>query len=136
MDNKDGLDSKYIISELANIRHSLSDLEQSLSNNTLDAATCKDTINEDSTAAFIVQNGIIKTVNKQMREITGYAENDLVGISPLTFILPEDRTPLEKLLSNSNGQESPSVHEFRILTKSASTKWVIAKIAAWNMVAS
>jgi len=132
MSEHKNINNQYVVAELEGIRSKLSDLEQSLSKTTLVKTDGTNIITVDATAAFIIQNGMIKTVNKQMREITGYPENELVGISPLTIILPEDRTTLEKLLANTNGSQSPSVYEFRILTKHASTKWVIAKISSFK----
>jgi PAS domain S-box-containing protein len=130
MDTQENINNQYIISELAGICQQLSDLEKSLANNPLDMKNNTGLLNEDSTAAFIMQNGTIKTVNKQMFEITGYPEHELIGISPLTFVIPEDRTPLEKYIANVNDKESPSVFEFRILTKSSNTKWVLAKVSS------
>jgi PAS domain S-box-containing protein len=121
-----------ILAELEGIRNKICELEQSLLNNNLDKIDSIKVIEQDATARFVTQNGIIQTVNKQMREITGYPEDELLGISPLTIILPEDRTSIEKLIADTNGSQSPSVQEFRILTKGASTRWVIAKISAFK----
>jgi len=88
-----------------------------------------DSIPQDTFATFITQDGIVKAISKQMRNLTGYPEQELIGISPLTIVLPEDRAPLEKYLANAFSEDSPSVYEFRILTKNASTKWVVASIS-------
>jgi PAS domain S-box-containing protein len=130
MDTRENINNQYVISELAGICQQLSDLEKSLVNNPLDTKATTSPLNEDSTAAFIMQDGTIKNVNKPMCEMSGYPEHELIGISPLTFVIPEDRTPLEKYMASVNDKESPSVFEFRILTKSSNTKWVLAKVSS------
>jgi len=130
MDIQQDFSGEKLISELTDIRQRLLGLEKSIEKAPLETSACANPTTENSTAFFITQDGIIKSMNKQMREITGYSEYELIGISPLTFVVPEDRDPLEKYIAKTNGQESPSAYEFRILTKGSKTKWVMAQISS------
>jgi PAS domain S-box-containing protein len=129
MDKKD-LSGKKIISELTEIRQRLSDVEQSLETTSMDTIACKNPTTENPTASFKIKDGVIKSINKQMREVTGYSEQELIGISPLIFLVPEDRNPLEKYIAKTNSKGSPTVFEFRVLTKNLKTKWVIAQVSS------
>jgi PAS domain S-box-containing protein len=57
--------------------------------------------------------------------MTGYSEAELMGTSLLNLVLREDRDTLTEHMGKLLNGEKPSVHEFRIVTKNASIKWVM-----------
>lgn len=129
MDTTENSNQQHIASEIASIRQRLSDLEQQKIEIPLIGEVSSTPMPSDTHATFIIQDGIVKVISRQMCHLTGYQEKDLIEASPFLFVLPEDRAPLEKHLANESNKDSPSVYEFRILKKDASIKWVIASIS-------
>jgi PAS domain S-box-containing protein len=78
---------------------------------------------------YIVQDGRFRFFGHQFARITGYSEDELIGICSLNLVLPEDRNAVrENAVKMLKGERSLG-YEFRILTKRAETKWVMETVA-------
>lgn len=85
--------------------------------------------NSSPMGIFIVQGGKFQFVNPQFQTDTGYGKEELVGMDSLSLVLPEDRDQVrEKMVQMLRGERS-SPHEYRFLTKSGETRWVIGTMA-------
>jgi PAS domain S-box-containing protein len=74
---------------------------------------------------LIIEGGHIIYVNKKAIENYGYTLPDLLGISVLEIISPEDRDLFQYLLGSLERGEMPMAHrEVRWLTKSGETRWL------------
>ena len=72
---------------------------------------------------YIIQDGCFRLVNRQLAYILGYEEDELIGKSSLSFVLPEDRDAVrEKAVSMLKGECSLG-YEFRVINKQAKIKW-------------
>jgi len=79
---------------------------------------------------YIVQDGKICFTNPQFQEDTGYSEDELTGINPLSIVLPEDRMMVrENAIKMLKGKRS-SPYEYRTLTKSGDPRWVLETVAS------
>jgi PAS domain S-box-containing protein len=81
-----------------------------------------DTANE---TIVVTQDGMLKFVNPETVELTGYSEEELTSIPFVHFIHPDDK---EMVLNNHfkrlRGETLPDVYPFRIVCKDSRTKYV------------
>jgi PAS domain S-box-containing protein len=77
---------------------------------------------------YIIQDGCLRLVNRQLSYILGYEEDELIGRPALSFVLPEDRKAVrEKAVSMLKGECSLG-YEFRVINKQAKIKWVMETV--------
>lgn len=109
-----GLDSiQQHVAELEKLVSKDGDTEQSLSNLLLSSPA----------ATYVVKGGLFKYVSPQLRQITGYSENELIDTDPLNLVLPEDRgTGKENMTRILKGEKSLG-YQFRFLTKNGEIRW-------------
>ena len=82
-------------------------------------------------AIIVVQDGMPKLVNHQTVEFTGYSEQELLSMSFLVFIHPDDRAMVgERYQNRMKGEDVPSRYAFRLGSKDGSTRWVEISVAA------
>jgi len=79
-------------------------------------------------ATYIAADGAFKFVSPQMRQITGYSEEELLGTSPVKLLLPEDRTAVSERTARLLKDGRSYVHKHAILTKNAQVKWVFEAV--------
>ncbi len=73
----------------------------------------------------VVQDGVIKYVNPQVTNITGYSIDELIDRSIFEFIYPEDRKIVyENYTKRLSGEPAPPVYEFRILDRYGNIRWI------------
>ena len=115
---------QQVVAELSGIRQHLAQLEQFVAADDNPEQLSSSLFLYIPTAIYVLQDGVFKFVNPKMCEITGYSEDEIIGVSPLKLILSEDKdTIAERAVKLLKGGES-SVHEFRVITKNARIKWV------------
>jgi len=78
---------------------------------------------------YIVQNGCFRLVNRRLTRISGYDEDELVGMPSLGLVLPEDRNAVRENAVKILKGEHFSAYEFRMVTKRAEIKWVMETVA-------
>jgi PAS domain S-box-containing protein/putative nucleotidyltransferase with HDIG domain len=73
----------------------------------------------------VIQDEVVKFANPKTQELFGCTAQELVLKPVKDVVHPEDRgTVMEQHFKRLNGDEVPDVHEFRIVDKAGSTKWV------------
>jgi PAS domain S-box-containing protein len=79
---------------------------------------------------YIVLDGKICFVNPYLLKLTGYSEEELIGISVLDFVHPDDRGTAKdrgiKMLKG--GQASP--FQLRVIDKNGDIKWVMVTVSS------
>ncbi len=76
-------------------------------------------------AIVVVQDGILRLVNQQTINFTGYSEQELLSMSFSTFIHPDDRAMvMERYQKRMKDGEGPSRYTFRLSSKNESIWWV------------
>lgn len=83
------------------------------------------------TGIYVLQNGCFKMVNSKFREIFGYEEEDLIGEPFWSLADPDRFEPLEGT-TRDRGPRRPVVHEFGIVRKDGSRRWVEAMIVTFD----
>jgi two-component system, cell cycle sensor histidine kinase and response regulator CckA len=73
----------------------------------------------------VIQDGLIKFINREALEMTGYSEFELMNKPFPEFVHPDDRDMiLENSIKRLKGEPVPSRYAFRIVTRDGITKWV------------
>jgi len=133
---KDGLNpcSNYIeriIKECAAGLKSANDEFQREINKLKQAETLFQTLSSSSpVGVYIVQDGKFQFVNPQFQEFTGYREEELLGRNTSMVVLPEDRGLARKNAVDMLKGRHTCPYEFRSLTKSGQTKWILEQVAS------
>lgn len=78
---------------------------------------------------YIVQDGHFRLVSHQLTRISKFDEDELVGMSPLSLVLPEDINAVRENAVKMLKGERSSAYEFRMVTKGAEIKWVMETVA-------
>jgi len=82
-------------------------------------------------AIVVAQDGMLRLVNRRTVELTGYSAQELLSMSFLVFIHPDDRAMvMERYQKRMKGEESPSRYSFRLSPKDGSPRWVEISVAA------
>jgi PAS domain S-box-containing protein len=73
----------------------------------------------------ITQDGMLKFVNPQIGEFTGFTENNLKAGSFLDYIHPDDREMvIEHHRKRLAGDEVPAIYSIRMLDRQGNFKWI------------
>jgi diguanylate cyclase (GGDEF)-like protein/PAS domain S-box-containing protein len=79
---------------------------------------------------YIVIDGKFQSVNSQFAKYSGYSQEELIGVNPLTLVVPEDKNMVrEKAVKMLKGELS-SPYEFRIVSKEGKIKWVTESVTS------
>jgi two-component system cell cycle sensor histidine kinase/response regulator CckA len=74
---------------------------------------------------FIVEDGIIRFVNRFVLKQWGYSEKELISKPYTDFIFPDDREMVvQNYLSRSRDEDAPSRYTFRIIGKQGDIRWI------------
>ncbi|MGB2868430.1 MAG: PAS domain S-box protein, partial [Bacteroidota bacterium] len=118
--------------EQRSIRVANKDAEHALRESEEKYRTLVDNANE---AILVLQDGLIRFVNRNTLEVTGHCQQDLQTKSFAEFIHPDDRAMVvQNYTRRMNGEHVPARYMFRILTKEGTTKWVetASTLYQWN----
>ncbi len=86
--------------------------------------------NSSPVGIYIVQDGKFQLVNPQFQKLTGYSEDELLGMDPLRLVLAEDRSIVrENAVKMLKGHRS-SPYEYRVVNKAGETRWVIETVTS------
>lgn len=86
--------------------------------------------NSSPVGVYIVQDGKFQFVNPQFQEFTGYREKELLGREAYMVVLPEDRDSARKNAVDMLKGRRSFPYEFRSLTKSGQTRWILEQVAS------
>src|SRR4030042_2027471 len=79
---------------------------------------------------YIVQDGRFQYANSLFQELTGYTEQELLGMYPLDLVHPEDREAVrEKAIENLKGNRVLP-YEYRFIRKNGDVMWILERLAS------
>ena len=78
---------------------------------------------------YVVQDGKFQYVNHHAAAFAGYDPSELVGMSSMGLVLPEDRVKVRKQARELLRGKRSSPHEFRIVTKDGRIRWIMETVA-------
>jgi PAS domain S-box-containing protein len=81
--------------------------------------------NSSQIGVYIVQDRRFQFVNPQFQSHTGFSQDELLGIDPLTIVHPEDREMVRENAVKMLKRERSSPYEFRAVTRGGETRWVM-----------
>jgi PAS domain S-box-containing protein len=85
--------------------------------------------NSSPIGIYIIQDGKIRYTNPKLQEVTGYSEDELVGMDSLALVLPEYRNiARENAVKMLKGERS-APYEFRAANKAGEARWILSTIA-------
>ena len=82
------------------------------------------------TGIYIVQDGRFQYVNSLFQELTGYTEQELLGVYSLDLVHPEDREAVRKKAIESLKGGSPLPCEYRFMKKNGGVIWVLERLTS------
>jgi len=83
------------------------------------------------TGIYIVSAGKFLCVNSLFEELTGYAEEELLGTYSLDLVHLEDReTVREEAIAELKGRQSPLPYEYRFKKKNGDVMWVLERVTS------
>ncbi|MBN2098894.1 MAG: PAS domain S-box protein, partial [Dehalococcoidia bacterium] len=84
---------------------------------------------------IVVQDGVLKFVNRKCIEFVGYSAEELVSRSFADFVHPDERQRLaEYYVRRMSGEEVPATYQSRVIDKQGNTKWaeISATVFPWE----
>jgi len=90
----------------------------------------KTVTNSSPVGIYILQNGKFQLANPQFQKLTGYSEEELAKIDPMTLVLPEDRDMLRKKAVKMLKGARSSPYQFRVVNKAGETRWVMETVTS------
>jgi PAS domain S-box-containing protein len=77
---------------------------------------------------YVVQDGKFKYMNKVGAAYAGYRVDDLIGMSSLLLVHPDDRELVSRRAKTMLRGKSKTPHEFRIHTKDGQLRWIMETV--------
>jgi PAS domain S-box-containing protein len=114
-----------LVMELVDIRQRIEEIEKSMDIDEYPTDLLDNLLLSLPAATYIMQDGLFIFISPQMRQITDRSENELLGTSPLTLVLNEDRSTISENSVKVLKEKRSLVQEFRIVTKKSQIKWVV-----------
>lgn len=74
---------------------------------------------------YIVQGGRIQFVNLQFQELTGYREDELIGMNRLDLVHPEYRELVEESATKIWKERRHYAYDYRLVKKDGGDEWVV-----------
>ena len=86
--------------------------------------------NSSPIGVYIIQDGKFQFVNPKFQKLSGFTEDELLDIDPLSIVHPEDRERVrENAVGMLKGNRFPP-YEFRTIIKGGETKWRMETVAS------
>ena len=79
---------------------------------------------------YIVQEGKFRFVNREFRKISGFPEEELIGMDSLEIVYPEDVQAVKENASKMLKGERNSPYLYRIYDHHMEIKWIIESVAS------
>lgn len=117
--------TRQVVAEISTIRDHLVELEQLVVDGQSQEQLPTDLLLHLQAAFYVAKDGIFKFTSPQFQQIIGYSEDELIGRSPLSFIVYEDSHTVGERTTKLLNKGQLLVHQYRIVTKDAKIKWVI-----------
>ena len=81
---------------------------------------------------YIVQDGKFQHANPYFQGITGYSEEELLEMTPLEIVWPEDRASVKQTAVRMLKGDWLYPNEFRVVKKNGDCLWVMEKLTSIN----
>jgi len=81
-------------------------------------------------AVFIIQDGRVQYVNKQLQSWTGYTEEELIDKDALWLVPPQERNLVRAAALKALEGKSQEPYEYRLITRFGESRWVLGSVAA------
>jgi PAS domain S-box-containing protein len=81
---------------------------------------------------YIVQDGKFVFGNPQFKILTGYSEEELENMNPLTLVIPEDRDEVRKNAIMMLKGERSAAYEYRVTGKDKKLRWIMGTVTSIN----
>jgi PAS domain S-box-containing protein len=78
---------------------------------------------------YIIQDGTLQYTNPQLGKITGYSQEELLGLELLDLVAVEDKDAVRSSTIFTLREESPYPCEYRILNKTGQIKWMLQTVS-------
>ena len=80
---------------------------------------------------MVFQDGMLKFINPEMLELTGYSREELTSMSFVEMIQQEDQhTVMEEHYRRLRGEKLPQIYEFRFVDKKGNVRWAEGNVIA------
>ncbi|MDO8690687.1 MAG: diguanylate cyclase [Dehalococcoidia bacterium] len=78
---------------------------------------------------YVLQRDRFRFVNASFKECTGYSEEELLGMSGMGLVFPEDRDMVRNCAARMLRGESDAAYEFRAVGKGGELKWILGTVS-------
>ena len=79
---------------------------------------------------YIIQDGKFQFVNMQFEQFAKFSQQELIGASAMSFVLPSDRDRVRQMATAMLKGERFEPYEFRFISKDGETRWVMETVAS------
>ncbi|MFC1967498.1 PAS domain S-box protein [Chloroflexota bacterium] len=79
---------------------------------------------------YVVQDGKFRLASLQFQQITGYNEEELIGMDSFNLVLPEDRNTVKENAVQMLKGELRRPYEYRVVNKSGDAKWIVETVTS------
>jgi diguanylate cyclase (GGDEF)-like protein/PAS domain S-box-containing protein len=82
------------------------------------------------TGIYIIQDGRFRHVNSLFQELSGYTEEELLGLNPLDLVHPDDRETVRQKAIESLKCGRSFAYEYRFIKKDGGQIWVLERLSS------
>jgi PAS domain S-box-containing protein len=90
----------------------------------------KTVTNSSQVGIYITQDGKFQMANPQFQKLTGFSEDELIGMDSLSLVLDEDRDMVRKNALKMLKGERSSPYQFRVVNKAGENRWVMETVSS------
>lgn len=81
---------------------------------------------------YLLQDGKIQFANPQYQELSGYGEDELIGVNHLNCVFPEDINLVKENAAKVLKGRPYSQYEYRFVNKNGNIKWVMETLTSFQ----
>ncbi len=90
----------------------------------------KNLVEKSLNGVYVVQEGRFAYLNDNAASFSGYSPEELVGLKSDSIVHPDDRSQKREWARKTLRGEESSPHEFRIVTKDGSIRWILESVTS------
>jgi len=79
---------------------------------------------------YVEQDKRFQLVNTSFQKLTGFSEDELIGMDSLKYVFPEDRNLVRENALQMLKGSLPSPFEFRVILKSGEVRWIVETVTS------
>ena len=124
-------DKQDLIEELEQLRQQINRLQASEVDYRKTEESYRLLITNATEGITVAQEGKIKFANPKFSELTGYTIDEIISMSPMDMVHPDDLDTVKDYYTRRlRGEAVPESYTFRIIDKSGNVKWLERKVAS------